>query len=276
MRIVAELGINHNGDLGLALKLIDLAVECGCDAIKLQKRTIEIVYSPEALAAPRESPWGTTNGDQKRGLEFGREEYNEIDRYCEERGIDWFASAWDLQSLIFLAPYEFKYNKVASAMVTNEPFLGAVAAEGRETFISTGMTTLRQIERAADIFRSADCPFVLMHCVSTYPTPDHQLNLRGLHALRQIHPRVGYSGHEISPLPSIIAVALGAEVVERHITLDRAMYGSDQSASLERRGLEVMVDGIRRVPGYLGDGKKVITEGEEAVAKKLRYWETAA
>jgi N-acetylneuraminate synthase len=260
----------------IAKQLIDMAVDCGCDAVKFQKRTIELVYSPEELARPRESPWGTTNGDQKRGLEFGRDEYDEIDAYCLQQGIHWFASAWDVESLRFLAQYDLKYNKVASAMVTSEDFLDVVAAERRETFVSTGMTTLRQIERAASIFREARCPFVLMHTVSTYPTPDHELNLRCIQALRQIHPRVGYSGHEVSPLPSIVAAALGAEVIERHITLDRTMYGSDQAASLERRGLESMVDGIRRVPLYLGTGVKVITPGERDVAKKLRYFEEAA
>jgi N-acetylneuraminate synthase len=274
--IVAEIGINHNGSVEIAKQLIDMAVDCGCDAVKFQKRTIPIVYSPEELAWPRESPWGTTNGDQKRGLEFGQDEYDEIDAYCLQQGIDWFASAWDLESLHFLRGYNLKYNKVASAMVTNEEFLRVVAAEQRETFVSTGMTTLRQIERAASIFREARCPFVLMHTVSTYPTPDHDLNLRCIQALRQIHPRVGYSGHEVSPLPSIIAAALGAEVIERHVTLDRSMYGSDQAASLERRGLETMVDGIRRVPLYLGTGVKIITPGEQDVAKKLRYFEEAA
>ena len=275
MIVIAELGINHNGNLGLAKELIDMAVECGCDAVKLQKRTIEIVYSPEELRRPRESPFGTTNGDQKRGLELGRWEYNEIDAYCLGR-IDWFASAWDIPSLEFLRRYDLKYNKVASAMLTSIPFLNAVAKERKQTFVSTGMSTIAEIQQAVGVFRFHNCPFTLMHCVSTYPTPDHELNLRCIHALRSIHPHIGYSGHEISPLPSIIAVALGAEAIERHITLDRAMYGSDQSASLEKKGLEWMVDGIRRLPGYLGTGKKVITEGEKEVADKLRYFKEAA
>jgi len=274
-RIIAEIGINHNGDLELALRLIDLAHECGCDCVKFQKRTVEIVYSPEALASPRCSPWGTTNGDQKRHLEFGRREYDAINEHCHTLGIAWFASAWDLPSLEFLKPYALPYNKVASAMLTHDLLVESVAAEGKETFISTGMSTLSQVQHVVDAFRSFRCPFVLMHTVSTYPTPDDQLNLRCLEMLRKLHPRVGYSGHEVSPLPSIIAAAFGAEVIERHITLDRSMYGSDQAASLERRGLEVLVDGIRRLPGYLGDGVKRLMPGEAEVSKKLRYWEGA-
>jgi len=274
-RIIAEIGINHNGDLDLAVQLINLAHDCGCDAVKFQKRTVEIVYSAEALASSRCSPWGTTNGDQKRHLEFGRREYDAINEHCDMLGIAWFASAWDIPSLEFLKPYALPYNKVASAMLTHHGFLSAVAREQRETFISTGMSTLGQIETAVAIFQQARCPFVLMHTVSTYPTPDDQLNMRMLDTLRKLHPHVGYSGHEVSPLPSIIAAALGAEVIERHITLDRSMYGSDQAASLERRGLEVLVDGIRRLPGYLGTGLKAISPGEAEVSKKLRYWEAA-
>jgi len=274
-RVIAELGINHSGELDLALQLIDLAHECGADGVKFQKRTVEIVYSPAVLASPRESPWGTTNGDQKRHLEFGRQEYDAIDAHCRRIGMPWFASAWDLPSLEFLQPYHLPYNKVASAMLTHRPLLEAVAVQGKETFISTGMSTLGQVEDAVAIFQAARCPFVLMHTVSTYPTPDDQLNLRCLETLRKIHPRVGYSGHEVSPIPSIIAAALGAEVIERHLTLDRAMYGSDQAASLEGHGFAYMVDAIRRLPGYLGTGIKTMAPGEAEVLKKLRYWEAA-
>jgi len=213
--------------------------------------------------------------EQKRHLEFGRREYDAINEHCHTLGIAWFASTWDLPSLEFLKPYALPYNKVASAMLTHDLLVESVAAEGKETFISTGMSTLSQVQHVVDAFRSFRCPFVLMHTVSTYPTPDDQLNLRCLETLRKLHPRVGYSGHEVSPLPSIIAAALGAEVIERHITLDRSMYGSDQAASLERRGLEVLVDGIRRLPGYLGDGVKRLMPGEAEVSKKLRYWEGA-
>lgn len=274
-RIVAELGINHNGDLDLALKLIDLAQQCGADAVKFQKRTIDVVYSPAEQAKPRCHPWGTTNGEQKWHLEFGRAEYDAIDQHCRDIGLPWFASAWDLDSLAFLKPYRLPYNKIASAMLTHWAFLEAVAAEGKETFISTGMSTLAQIQAAVDVFTARHCPFVLLHCVSTYPCPDDQLNLRCLDTLRKLHPHVGYSGHEVSPVPSIIAAALGAEVIERHLTLDRSMYGSDQAASLEGHGFAYMVDAIRRLPGYLGDGVKGVSPEEAAVAKKLRYWEAA-
>jgi len=274
--VVAEIGINHNGDLGIARQLIDLAHAAGCDAVKFQKRSVEIVYPPAVLATPRESPWGTTTGDQKRGLEFGRVEYDALDAHCRSLGLPWFASAWDLPSLAFLRPYDLPYNKVASAMLTYRPFLEAVAAERKETLLSTGMSSLSQVVTAMEVFRAARCPFVLLHAVSTYPTPDDMLNLRMLNTLRRLHPRVGYSGHEVSPLPSVIAAALGAEVIERHITLDRAMYGSDQAASLEGVALRWMVDAIRRVPGYLGDGIKTVSEAEAAVARKLRYFEAAA
>lgn len=274
-RVIAELGINHNGDLDIALRLIGLAHQCGADAVKLQKRTVDIVYSPAEQAKPRCSPWGTTNGEQKRGLEFGREQYDAIDAHCQQVGMPWFASAWDLESLVFLRPYDLPYNKIASAMLTHRAFVEAVAAEDKETFVSTGMSTLGQVEDAIAIFQAAHCPFVLMHTVSTYPTPDDQLNLRCLDTLRRLHPRVGYSGHEVSPIPSIIAAALGAEVIERHLTLDRSMYGSDQAASLEGHGFAYMVDAIRRLPGYLGTGIKDVGPEEAAVAAKLRYWEAA-
>lgn len=271
-RIVAEIGINANGSLDIAKQLIDMAIECGCDAVKFQKRTIDLVYTPEELARPRESPWGHTNGDQKRGLEFNEMEYGEIDYYCGQVGIDWFASAWDIPSLEFLRQYNCPYNKIASAMLTHRDFVDAVIDQGKETFVSTGMSTLHEIEGVAQRFQNANCSFVLMHCVSTYPTPDIELNLRCIETLRQIHSRVGYSGHETGPWPSVVAAALGAEVIERHITLDRTMYGSDQAASLERRGLETMVKNIRLLPQMLGTGVKEISAGERSVADKLRYW----
>ena len=272
--IIAELGINHNGDLGIAKQLIDAAKAAGADAVKFQKRTIEIVYTPEQLAAPRTSPWGTTNGEQKRHLEFGRAEYDEIDAYCQAVGMPWFASAWDLESLAFLTPYDLPYNKVASAMLTNGEFVDAVAREQKLTFVSTGMATESDLFDPLLRFAAVHCPVVLMHTVSTYPTPDTDLNLACLATLRQLNSRVGYSGHEVSPIPSIIAAALGAEVIERHLTLDRSMYGSDQAASLEPRAFASMVDAIRRIPGYLGDGVKRWMPGEADVAKKLRYWES--
>lgn len=271
--IIAEVGINHNGDMDIAKKLIDMSKRCGCDAVKFQKRTLDIVYTQEVLDKPRESPWGTTTRQQKEGLEFGQKEYEEIDSYCKSVGIEWFASAWDIPSQLFLQQFDCPYNKIASAMVTHPEFLEVVAKEGRHTFISTGMATWDDIDAAIDIFRKAGTPFTIMHTVSTYPCDEADLNLACMAKLRERYDApVGYSGHEVSPTPSIIAAALGAGTIERHVTLDRAMYGSDQSASLEERGLETMVKGIRCYETVLGSGEKVISDGEQAVADKLRYW----
>lgn len=271
--VIGEIGINHNGDLAIAKKLIDMAKNCGCDAVKFQKRTIEIVYSPEVLDTPRESPWGTTTREQKVGLEFEKAEYDEIDSYCKQLGIEWFASAWDIEAQKFLRQYKFPHNKVASAMITHLDFLKEVASEKIHTFVSTGMATLEDIDKAVEIFKSANCPITLMHTISVYPCPESDLNLKLIETLRDRYKvPVGYSGHEVSPVPSIIAAALGAEAIERHITLDRSMYGSDQSASLEERGLEQLVDGVRSVEITMGDGIKRYDEKEQAVAAKLRYW----
>ena len=273
--IIAEIGINHNGDLSIAKKLIDMAKECGCDAVKFQKRTIDIVYSPQVLAAPRESPWGTTTRQQKEGLEFGLKEYQEIDRYCHNVGIEWFASAWDIPSLEFLRQFDCPHNKVASAMLTNGPFVEAVAKERKHTYISTGMCTWEQLDRVVEMFRSHQCPFTLMHTVSTYPCKDSDLNLGCIKTLRtRYNVPVGYSGHEVGPFPSgIAAAALGIAAIERHITLDRAMYGSDQAASLERKGLTILVEVVGLIGVCLGTGEKVFADDERNVAKKLRYWE---
>lgn len=271
--IIAEIGINHNGSLDIAKKLIDMAVDTGCDAVKFQKRTIDIVYSKEVLDTPRESPWGTTTREQKMGLEFGVEEYKEIDRYCKEKNIEWFASAWDVESQKFLRQFKCKYNKIASALLTHIPLLEEVASEKIHTFISTGMATFADIDKAVEIFKKHNCPFTLMHTVSVYPCPEEDLNLNMIHTLKEKYKcPVGYSGHETSPVPSIAAAAMGITALERHITLDRTMYGSDQSASLEKRGLEILVNGIRSVEKSLGDGKKEFGEAEQKVASKLRYW----
>lgn len=268
--IIAELGINHNGDPDIAKKLIDGAVRCGCDAVKFQKRTIDKVYTREMLDSPRESPWGTTQREQKEGLEFGLEEYQEIDRYCREQNIPWFASAWDLESQAFLRSFDCRFNKIASVQLTNIPLLEMVAEENKDTFISTGMSTLAEIDRAVDIFRNAGCEFVLMHCNSTYPLPPEDANLKMIDTLRQRYQcKVGYSGHETGLVISVAAVALGVTSVERHITLDRAMYGSDQAASVELVGLTRLVDMIRTVEASLGDGVKHITESEREVREKL-------
>lgn len=270
---IAEIGINHNGDLGIAKQLIDTAKAVGCDAVKFQKRTIDIVYTKELLDSARESPWGTTQRAQKEGLEFGKAEYDEIDQYCRVKQIEWFASAWDVPSQIFLRQFDLKYNKIASAMITHDDLLSAVAEERKPTFISTGMSTYEQIDAAVAIFKQSECPFVLMHCVATYPAVEEELNLQMIHKLRERYGcPVGYSGHEASVSPSVIAAVLGAVAIERHISLDRAMYGSDQAASLEKPGFETLIAQISKLPVVLGDGIKLVSEGESKSAAKLRYW----
>jgi N-acetylneuraminate synthase len=274
VKIIAEIGINHNGDINVAKNLILLAKNCGCDAVKFQKRTIEIVYSKEELEKPRESPWGKTQREQKEGLEFSKKDYDEINDFCKKNNIIWFASAWDIPSLVFLDQYNLKYNKIASAMITHEEFLTEVAKRKRYTFISTGMCEYKVIDRAVEIFKNNKCEFELMHTVSAYPCPEDQLNLHLIQDLKNRYKcNVGYSGHEPSVSPTIVAVCLGATSVERHITLDRSMYGSDQAASLERKGFEELVSIIRKIPIVTGNKEKNIFECEIEVAKKLRYWE---
>lgn len=274
--VIAEIGINHNGDINIAKQLIDMAKDAGCDAVKFQKRTIDIVYMKEFLDSPRESPWGSTQRAQKEALEFGKEEYDEIDAYCKKSGIDWLASAWDVPSQLFLRQYDRKFNKIASAMLTHMDLLHAVAEERRPTFVSTGMNTFEQIDAAVEVFRKYDCPFVLMHTVAEYPADESTLNLRVMHELRQRYNcPVGYSGHESSVSPSVVAAVMGAVAIERHITLDRAMYGSDQAASLEKPGLELLVGQIRKIPVVLGNGIKSISVSEGKNAAKLRYWRPA-
>lgn len=271
--IIAEIGINHNGNIDIAKHLIDMAKAAGCDAVKFQKRTIDIVYSKDLLDSPRESPWGTTQRAQKEGLEFSKQGYDEIDAYCKKVGIDWFASAWDIPSQHFLQQYELKYNKIASPMIIHHDLLSMVAQEGKPTFISTGMSTYEHIDFAVRTFQHYSCPFVLMQCVSEYPSPEHTLNLRCVSELRQRYGcPVGYSGHEVTMIPAVLAAGMGAVAIERHITLDRAMYGSDQAASLEKRGLELMVSYIRTIPIVMGDGVKRITAKEADNAQKLRYF----
>ncbi|MCZ7611842.1 N-acetylneuraminate synthase [Candidatus Kuenenia stuttgartiensis] len=269
--IIAEIGINHNGDINIAKDLIKLAKDVGCDAVKFQKRTIDIVYSKELLDSPRESPWGHTQRAQKEGLEFGLKEYQEIDRYCKELGIEWFASAWDVESQKFLRQFNCKYNKVASAMLVCDELLNEIASEKTHTFISTGMSTLEQIDRAVAIFRKYECPFELMHCVSTYPMDDEDANLNRIKTLRDHYGcNVGYSGHEVGLAVSYAAAALGITSLERHITLDRAMYGSDQAASLEPVGLRSLVGAVRKIKKAMGDGLIRILDKEVPISKKLR------
>jgi N-acetylneuraminate synthase len=269
--ILAEIGINHNGDLNTAKKLIDGAVMAGCDAVKFQKRTIDVVYTKEDLDRPRDSPWGKTNREQKNGLEFSRAEYNEIDRYCKEKGIEWLASAWDVESQIFLRSYDLKYNKIASALLTHTKLLEMVAEEGRHTFISTGMSTMKEIAHAVKIFRDANCSFELMHCNSTYPMKNEDANLAVIRTLQdEFGCDVGYSGHEVGRVVSCMAVALGATSLERHITLDRTMYGSDQAASIEIDNLIRLVRDVRTVEAAFGKPEKVVQETEIPIKAKLR------
>lgn len=273
--IIAEAGINHNGDIDIAKKLISAAASIGCDAIKFQKRNIEKVYTQEFLAEPRISPWGETQRDQKLGLEFNETQYNELAQYAKELKIDFSASAWDLDSLNFVEAMQPSFHKVASAFITNEEFLKAVAKFGRPTFVSTGMCKIESIDRAVNIFKENNCPFMLMHTVSVYPAKLETLNMRLIPALEKRYGKpVGYSGHESNVSPTLCAAALGAKAIERHFTLDRTMYGSDQAASLEPDGLQRLVAGLRKYPAILGDGEKHFDSDEQAVAKKLRYWES--
>ena len=270
--ITAEIGINHNGNIEIAKKLIDVAKECNCNAVKFQKRTIETVYSKEVLDTPRDSPWGTTTREQKLGLEFNRKEYDIIDSYCKQKQIQWYASAWDIDSQLFLRHYNLKYNKVASSMLTHTELLKSIAEERKHTFISTGMSTLEEIKDAVDIFRNTNCPFELLHTNSSYPMKIEEANLKCMQTLREkFNCDVGYSGHEaIGYLICVIAVILGASSIERHISLDRSMYGSDQSASLEPVGLKRLVRDIKRIDTIYGDGVKRIWDSEIPVMKKLR------
>ena len=269
--VVAEIGINHNGDLNIAKKLIDVAVVAGCNAVKFQKRTVDKVYSKEYLDGYRKSPWGETQRAQKQGLEFGKDEYDEIDRYCKAKGIEWYASAWDTESQNFLKQYNCKYNKVASAMLTNDALLEEIAQEGKYTFIATGMSTYEEIDHAVDVFHKHNCAFELMHCNSTYPMPMEDANLKLIYALSiKYQCKVGYSGHEEGTLVSTCAVAAGATSIERHITLDKTMYGSDQKASIEPYELCKLVKDIRSTEKIMGTGNKTLSEAELIVRKKLR------
>ena len=269
--IIAEIGINHNGDIKICKELIDIAKDAGCDAVKFQKRDIDIVYTKEFLNSPRDSLWGTTQRDQKLGLEFSENDYDEIDTYCSKKNINWFASAWDLNSQDFLRKYNTKYNKIASAMIVYDDLLNKVASEGKHTFISTGMSTYEDIENAIQIFKKHQCSFELMHTVSTYPMKDEDANLKMIKTLREKYGcNVGYSGHEVGLAVSYAAAAMGITSLERHITLDRAMYGSDQSASIEPSGLRMLVGAVRKIEKAICDGVKKIIADEVPIAEKLR------
>ena len=270
--ITAEIGINHNGDLKIAKDLIKIAKSCGCDAVKFQKRTVEKSYSKEILDSFRDSPWGNTTRDEKLHLEFNKSDYDEIDKFCSTQDIEWYASSWDIESQEFLRQYNLKHNKVSSAMLTNVELLESVAQEKKPTFVSTGMSTMDEIRNAVKIFRKHNCPFELMHTNSSYPMKNEEANLNCIATLKnEFSCNVGYSGHEPAATNvSVPAVMLGATSIERHITLDRTMYGSDQAASLEPKGLERLVRDVRNIEIVLGDGKKRIWESELPVMKKLR------
>jgi N-acetylneuraminate synthase len=269
--LIAEIGINHNGDMSICKKLIDVASMSGANAVKFQKREINNVYTQEFLDSPRDSQWGTTQRDQKLGLEFNYDEYMEIDAYCKEKNIEWFASAWDLDSQKFLQKFNCKYNKVASAMIVYKDLLEMVSKEKKHTFISTGMTTYDDIQQAVDIFRKNNCSFELMHTISTYPMKDENANLLMINTLRdKFQCNVGYSGHESGLAVSYAAATLGITSLERHITLDRSMYGSDQSASIEPAGFIQLIGAVRKIEIALGDGVKKIIPEEAPIAKNLR------
>ena len=270
--IAAENGINHNGDLEIVKKLIDVVVSSGCNAVKFQKRTVNKVYSKEVLDGPRESPWGTTQREQKEGLEFSIADYKIIDKYCKEKKIQWYLSCWDIDSQIEMRKFKTKYNKVASAMLVHTKLLETIAEEKKYTFISTGMSTINDISKAIKIFKKHKCPFELMHSHSSYPMALEEANLKVIQTLKKkFKCDVGYSGHESSSyLVCISAVLQGATSIERHITLDRTMYGSDQAASLEPEGLFRLVRDVRKLNLILGDGKKKIWDSEKPAMKKLR------
>jgi N-acetylneuraminate synthase len=267
--VIAEIGINHNGDVNIAKKLIDVAAFAGCDAVKFQKRTIEVVYSAEELAKPRESPFGKTNGDLKYGLEFGLKEYREIDKYCKAKKIMWFASCWDEASVDFIDQFNVPCYKIASASLTDDGLLQYTRAKGKPVILSCGMSTMKQVDRAVKILGKND--LILLHTCSTYPSDYKELNLKVIPALKQKYKvPVGYSGHETGIPSSSAAVAMGACIVERHITLERSMWGSDQAASLGPSGLIKLVRDIRLVEMSLGDGVKQVYESEKPIIIKLR------
>lgn len=269
--VIAELGINHNGDIDTAAAMISTAAECGAEAVKFQKRTVDAVYSPEELARPRESVFGATNGDLKRGLEFGKQEYDDIDEWVKYEGLDWFASPWDRASVDFLEQYDPPCYKIASACLTDLELIRYVCTANRPVLLSTGMSTLEQIDTAVNTITAFGNPLVLLQCTSTYPSENFHLNLRCMDTYRDRYGcLVGYSGHEHGLATTVAAVALGACVVERHLTLDRSMWGSDQSASLEPPGVKQLVRDIRAVEMALGSGNKTILAEEQPIAAKLR------
>jgi len=267
--VLAEIGINHNGDVQVAKKLIDVAAFAGCETVKFQKRTVDVVYTPAELAKPRESPFGETNGDLKRGLEFGQNEYEEIDAYCRSKGIAWTASCWDEDSVDFIDQFDPPFYKIASASLTDDALLRHTRSKGKPIVLSTGMSTLDQIDHAVDVLGKHD--LVLLHSCSTYPAQYPELNLRVIPALRERYEvLIGYSGHETGIASSVAAAVLGACIVERHVTLDRSLWGSDHAASLEPNGIMRVIRDIRLVEAAMGDGVKTVLPSEVPVMQKLR------
>ena len=270
--IIAEIGINHNGSLETAKKLIDIAAVAGCNAVKFQKRNPDVCVPDHQKDIPRDTPWGTMSYiDYKHRMEFGKEEYDEIDEYCKDKGIEWSASPWDMDSLEFLLEYDIPFLKIPSAMITNEELMRASARSGKEVIFSTGMSTLEETDQAVQWMREEKADFSILHCNSTYPAPLEDLNLKCIETLRERYDcEVGYSGHGFRLGTTVASVYLGATIIERHITLDRTMWGSDHLASVEPQGLIKLVKGIRELEIALGDGHKRVTDGELPVRKKLR------
>lgn len=267
--VIAECGINHNGDINITKKMIDSAVSAGCDAVKFQKRTIDVIYTKEELDKQRESPWGTSNREQKEGLEFNHDDYVIIDTYCKEKGIMWFASCWDKDSVDFIDHFNPPCYKIASASLTDDDLLLYTKSKGKPIILSTGMSTVSEINHALKILGQDNT--IVMHCTSTYPSKLEELNLNVIQTYkRYLRCPIGYSGHEVGLLETLVAVVLGATVVERHITLDRAMYGSDQAASVEPQGITRLVKDIKEIPIILGDGTKKVYDSEVVIKKKLR------
>lgn len=272
--LIAEIGINHNGSIKLAKKLIDLAKKYNFDAVKFQKRDPDISTPEIQKNSMRETPWGYISYlEYKKKIEFSFNDFKEIDRYCKKINIKWFASPWDVNSLNFLTKFKCKYIKIASAMLTNNELVEEIAKKKIFTFISTGMSEMKDIQKCVEIFKKYNCKFALLHCVSNYPCEEKDLNLNMISVLKKkFKCKVGYSGHENSVSPSIVAYMLGAEIIERHITLDRASWGTDQAASLEENGISQLTSVINKIPLMLGKNKKTISITEKKMLKKFKYW----
>tara|TARA_R110001583_G_scaffold56493_19_gene170439 strand:- start:1318 stop:2148 length:831 start_codon:yes stop_codon:yes gene_type:complete len=270
--IIAEIGINHNGSLETAKKLIDIAAVSGCDAVKFQKRNPDVCVPEHQKNIPRETPWGTMSYlEYKYRMEFGKKEYDIIDTYCKEKGIEWSASPWDMDSLNFLENYDLSFIKMPSAMITNEALMRATAQTGKKVIFSCGMSTLGETDQAVKWMEEEGSDFALLHCNSTYPAPLEDLNLKCIQTLKKRYNcEVGYSGHEFRLGTTVASVYLGATILERHITLDRTMWGSDHLASVEPQGLIKLVKGVRELEIALGDGHKTVTDGELPIRLKLR------